>query len=116
MDSLKRMLVLPLVVFVLTGCELLCQAGSGTCGLSDEQVERLLHPKGYGEYWTKASMTKESWRQDWVACKGRSNGSYTNDAPDGSTTAVIRAASRRISEQLGSCMHSKGYEYRYTGS
>ena len=113
MDSLKRMLILPLVVFVTAGCELLCQAGSGTCGLSDEQVDRLLHPKGYGEYWTKPGMTKECWRQDWVACGGRSNGTYSvGKRLPGETDDF--ANSDRVTKRLDACMQAKGYTFSYT--
>lgn len=96
----------------MSGCELLCQAGTGTCGMSREQAEKLLHPKAYGEYFVKPGMTKESWRADWVACGGRSNGDYSSDAPPGADTATLLADSKRKSEKLGTCMHSKGYEYR----
>jgi hypothetical protein len=84
-----------------------------TCGMSREQAEKVLHPKAYGEFWIKPGMTRESWRHDWVACGGMPNGNYANDAPQGSNTAAIQAASKRISQSLGNCMQSEGYEYRY---
>jgi hypothetical protein len=67
--------------------------------------------KAYGEYWTKPGMTTESWRQDWVACGGRSNGQYSGNLPPGSTTAVLLAEDKKLREELGFCMQSKGYEY-----
>jgi hypothetical protein len=79
-------------------------------------VPRNLTPaKAYGEYWTKPGVTTESWRQDWVACGGMSNGNYSGDAPTGSTTEVIFASDRQKKKKLDACMQSKGYEYRYTG-
>jgi hypothetical protein len=71
--------------------------------------------KAYGEYWTKPGMTTESWRQDWVACGGMSNGNYSGDAPTGSTTEVIFESQRQERKKLDACMQSKGYVYRYTG-
>ena len=70
---------------LLTGCVI----GNGTiCGpqtprayCDREAYERLTNPKGYGEFFTKTGMTKESWRADWVACGGISSGSYSSDAP-----------------------------------
>lgn len=82
--------------------------------MSSEQREKLLHPKAYGEYWTKPGMTKESWRQDWVACGGMRNGSYSSDAPSGSPTEVLINASNRKAEQLDACMKEKGYAFSYT--
>ena len=97
---------------LISGCELLCQAGTGTCGLSDEQRYKLMHPKAYGEHFVKSGASREEWRHDWVACGGRPNGQYSDDAPDGSTTAEIFAAIDRASKKLDTCMQSKGYEYR----
>jgi hypothetical protein len=92
---------------------LLCFLLAGCCTL--ECIAPLTPAKAYGEYWIKPGMTTESWRQDWVACGGMRNGSYANDAPQGSSTAAIRAASERISKLLAICMEEKGYAYHYTG-
>jgi hypothetical protein len=96
----------------LPGCELLCQAGTGTCGMSDEERYRLLHPKAYGEYFVKPGVSREEWQQDWVACGGRFNGQFSGGAPSGSTTTEIFAAIDRARKSLNACMQSKGYEYR----
>ena len=98
----------------LSGCEILCQAGSGTCGMSSEQMDKLLRPKAYGEFWTKPSMTKESWRQDWVECGGMSSGQYSGNAPPGSTRAVASALLSAKQKALDTCMQSKGYKFSYT--
>ncbi len=106
--------VIVCIIGVLSGCELLCQAGSGTCGLSKEQADKLLNPKAYGEYWTKPGMTKDSWRQDWVECGGKQNGQYVaGPRLPGETNDI--AASARTANLLASCMKSKGYTYHYTG-
>jgi hypothetical protein len=101
-----------LLCALVSGCELLCQAGTGTCGLSDEQRYKLMHPKAYGEHFVKSGATREEWQRDWVACGGRPNGQYSDDAPDSATTAEIFAAIDRASKKLDTCMQSKGYEYR----
>jgi hypothetical protein len=80
-----------------------------------EAYDQLMHPKGYGEYWEKPDMTKESWRQDWMACGGLSSGNFVSKAPAGSTTLVELAESRRVRQKLDACMQSKGYEFHYTG-
>ena len=114
---MKSILSKGLIVFFcagLSGCELLCQAGSGTCGMSDEQMERVLNPKAYGEFRTKPGMTKESWRQDWVECGGMSSGQYSGNVPPGSTRAVSSALWSAKEKELDTCMQSKGYKFSYT--
>ena len=101
---------------LLSSCGVLCQAGTGTCGLSSEEAHRLLHPKAYGQYWTKPTMTTESWRQDWVACGGMQNGNYSSDAVSGSTTAVLIAEDKATRNKLDNCMKSKDYQFSYTGT
>ena len=97
---------------LFSGCELLCQAGTGTCGLSREERYKLLHPKAYGEYFVKLAVNLEEWRRDWVACGGRPNGQYSDDAPPNATTKEIFVANEKARNSLAVCMQSKGYEYR----
>ena len=97
-----------------SGCELLCQAGTGTCGLSSEERYKLLHPKAYGEYFVKPGAGREEWQRDWVACGGWPNGQFSGGAPNGSPTKEIFVAIERARNLLDSCMKSKGYEYRET--
>jgi hypothetical protein len=100
------------LLFLFTsGCELLCQAGTGTCGMSSEQMDKILHPKAYGEYFVKPGVGKEEWRKDWVDCGGWSNGQFSGGSPPGSNTNEILAAWRQRAKQLGDCMQSKGYEH-----
>ncbi len=94
-----------------------CTIGNGhICGPQTPQTycdreayERLMHPKGFGEYWDKPEKTVDSWRADWVKCGGRVDGGYSTDEPPRSSTAVILAASKKKRLELGSCMRSKGY-------
>lgn len=94
----------------LTGCTCL----SDWC-LGKETYQKFKNPKAYGEYWTKPGMTKESWREDWVACGGMSNGQYSGGAPEGSSTKVMLEYQTKERKKLDACMQSKGYEYHYTG-
>jgi hypothetical protein len=110
MRRLKNYVVLFFCILLL-GCELLCQAGTGTCGMSREEAQKLLHPKTYGEYWVKSDVSKEKWRADWVACGGMSNGQYSGNAPSGSTTKIILDSQEVERQKLDVCMQSKGYEF-----
>jgi hypothetical protein len=107
-------------IAVLSMSLMACTIGNGRiCGpqtprayCDKEAYVKLLHPKGYGEYFVKPGMTKESWRQDWVACGGMKDGGYSvgewqpGDIDDFAT-------SRRTVKKLDACMQSNGYEYRY---
>lgn len=101
---------------LLSSCSVLCQAGTGTCGMTKEEAQRLLNPKSYGQYWTKPAMSIDNWRQDWVACGGMQNGNYSSNAPSGSTTAALLADDKVKKMKLDTCMQSKGYQFSYTGS
>lgn len=98
-------------IIFLSGCELLCQAGTGTCGMSSEERYKLLHPKAYGEYFVKTGGSKNEWRQDWIACGGMADGGFSSDAPSGSPTDVLINASKQKRKELADCMISKGYDH-----
>lgn len=68
-----------------------------------------LNIKPYLQYWEKTGAGEEDRQQDWMACGGMKNGSYANDAPQGSPTAVILEASQRKRAQMDQCMTLKGY-------
>jgi hypothetical protein len=110
MKSVSYSLGVLIMCALLSSCGILCQAGTGTCGMSSGQAQRLLHPKAYGEYWTKPGMTTEGWRRDWVACGGMVDGGYTSNSPLGSSTSAILAAVGKKKNELSSCMQSKGYD------
>lgn len=101
-----------LLIFFVSSCELLCQAGTGTCGMSREEMRKALNPKSFGEYFVKSGMSQEDWRRDWLACGGLSDGGYSSDAPSGSTADVLIRASKQKRQDLVVCMESKGYEYK----
>jgi len=109
MKALPHLIVIFLSSLFFSGCELLCQAGTGTCGLSHEEMQKALHPKAYGEYFVKSGVSRDDWRRDWVACGGRPNGQFSGNAPPGSATHEILAAWRTESKRLAQCMESKGY-------
>ena len=114
MKFISYVCLILLSILLLSSCELLCQAGTGTCGMSSEERYKLLHPKAYGEYFFKIGTSREQWQQDWVACGGRPNGQYSDDAPPNAPTKEIFAAIDRAKNSLNTCMKSKGYEYRET--
>ena len=101
-------------MLLFSGCELLCQAGTGTCGMSSEERYKLLHPKAYGEYFVKPGASRQEWQRDWVTCGGWPDGQFSGGAPNGSPTKEIFAAIDKARKSLDSCMKSKGYEYRET--
>lgn len=96
----------------LPGCELLCQAGTGTCGMSSAERKRLLHPKAYGEYFVKSGAAREEWQRDWIACGGMASGQFTDDAPNDASIKEIMTALDKKRKILDACMLSKGYEYQ----
>jgi hypothetical protein len=81
--------------------------------LGEDTYERLMHPKGIGEYWEKPDKTVEGWRSDWVACGGRPNGDYSTDTPQRSSQELIREDSSKKTKHLWICMTSK--DYYFTG-
>ncbi len=109
------MKILPLgllvsIYMLLNGC-LYGQCMDGPCAL--ERARMIKSIKAYGQFWTKPGMSTESWRQDWVACGGKQNGSYAVDVPQFSETEIIIASSERIRQKLDACMKAKGYEFSY---
>ena len=96
-----------------------CTIGNGhICGPQTPQAycdreayERLMHPKGLGEYWEKPGMTVDSWRADWIACGGNPNGSYSTDTPQRSSQELIREEFSKKSKEIWICMTSKNYHF-----
>ncbi len=79
--------------------------------MSSEQMDKLLHPKAYGEYFVKPGAGKEEWRRDWVECGGWPNGQFSGGASPGANTNEILTAWRQKAKNLDGCMQSKGYEH-----
>jgi hypothetical protein len=119
MKFLTKLLLVAGAINTLVACTFgngrICGPQTPMAYCNKESYEKLYHPKAYGEHWTKPSMTKESWREDWVACGGMSNGQYSGGAPEGSTTQVMLEYQTKERKKLDTCMQSKGYEYHYTG-
>jgi hypothetical protein len=97
-----------LLIFFIAGC-------GAQLALSGQAREDYLKSiKSYGEYFVKPGASREEWQRDWVACGGRPNGQFSDDAPSGAPTNEIFAAIDRARNSLNACMQSKGYEYRKT--
>ena len=102
-----------LSVIVILHCCLLsgCFSCLSSWCLGEETYERLMHPKGLGEYWEKPGMTVDSWRADWVSCGGRPNGDYSTDTPQRSSHELIREDYSKKSKEIWICMTSKNYHF-----
>jgi hypothetical protein len=111
MNNILKITLLSAITLTMSGCGVLCMGGSMTCGMSSEERQRLLHPKTYGEYWEKPEVTKEEWRQDWVACGGAPSGVYGVYSPPGMSDQEYRKAFIAKGEHLDSCMKEKGYVF-----
>jgi hypothetical protein len=114
-----RLLVHFLALFLyisISGCELLCQAGTGTCGMSREEAQKLLHPKTYGEYWVKPEMSVLGRGQDSISCGGSDRGA------DFSFQQLSKVSQKEDKDEFSArtrltkiwieCMRSKGYEFQ----
>ena len=110
MKKITSFLAVVLWVSLLSACELICQAGTGTCGMSSEERRKLLHPKAYGEYFVKPGVSQNQWRLDWVACGGRPNGQFSSDAASSTTAKESLAAWHQARKNLDACMNAKGYD------
>lgn len=116
MTSLRFALML-LLCASISGCELLCQAGTGTCGMSSEEAHELLHPKPYGAHWIKLGMTEKSRLDDAQACGGdrdlQLNGFSRKEIESakhrGDPNDIL--AIWRLRQRWAECMKSKGYHY-----
>jgi hypothetical protein len=111
MNNILKITLLSAVTLTMSGCGVLCMGGSMTCGMSSEARQRLLHPKEYGEHWEKLEVTKEEWRQDWVACGGFARGGFGVYSPPGTSDQVHNKAYTEKRKQLDSCMKEKGYVF-----
>ncbi len=103
-------------LLLISGCELLCQAGTGTCGMSREEAQKLLHPKTYGEYWVKPEMSVLGRGQDSISCGGSDRGA------DFSFQQLSKVSQKEDKDEFSArtrltkiwieCMQSKGYEFQ----
>ena len=102
-----------LSVIVILHCCLLsgCFSCLSSWCLGEETYERLMHPKGLGEYWEKPGMNVDVWRADWVSCGGNPNGSYSTDTPPRSSQELIRENFSKKSKEIWICMTSQNYYF-----
>jgi hypothetical protein len=104
--------------FLLAGCELVFQAGTGLSGQAREDYLKSIKP--YGEYWVKEGMTVEGRREDSWACgaarttHGASHVVFSDEQEKAERRPEEKdnfAARERLSRAWVECMKTKGYRY-----
>ena len=114
MNNLIKVSIL-FCVIGLIGCTIgnghICGPQTPQAYCDREAYERLMHPKGLGEYWEKPGMTTDSWRTDWVSCGGINDGGYSAGVPPRSSEKILRAAIDTKLNHLWVCMSEKGYHF-----
>jgi hypothetical protein len=100
---------------LLAGCTIgnghICGPQTPLAYCDRDAYERLVHPRGLGEYWEKPGMTKDSWKADWIDCGGRENGDFGPDEPIGPGDEAFQNAYKKKQSYLWSCMTKKGYQF-----
>ena len=108
-ESCEIKIIIKTVILMLMGTVLTaCTVGNGMiCGpqtpaayCDRDAYQKLANPKSYGQYWTKPTMTTESWRQDWVECGGQANGQYFSDESTVPTVAAALTADKNKRAKL----------------
>ena len=115
MKILMKLFVSSVLCGALCGCELLCQAGTGTCGMSREEAHRLLNPKPYGTRWIKENGTDEQRLLDIAECGGvGTHVGFTHEQIR--SFYLLYPDDNRAFFQLlaawGKCMALKGYRFQ----
>ena len=105
MKILMKLFVSSVLSGALCGCELLCQAGTGTCGMSREEAHRLLNPKPYGTRWIKENGTDEQRLLDIKECGG---GIGLDVGFTESQEEAERREGKQASFQLGDGLRKRG--------
>jgi hypothetical protein len=106
---MKRLLwIAPYLGLMLTGCDTTILVASGK---KFSEYQKSI--KAYGEYWVKEGMTVEQWREDWVACGGKEDGTFSWDVRKKMPGESDDAARTRLNSEFQRCMLRRGY--RYTG-
>ena len=104
--------------FLLTGCELVFQAGPGLSGQAREDYLKSIKP--YIAYWQKEGMTVEGRRGDSAACGASHATAVVDDVMFPSEVLKAErkqsdtnelAAFWRLREKWSRCMEAKGYRY-----
>lgn len=103
--------------FLLVGCELVFQAGTGR-GAGFEDYLKSIKP--YGEYWVKDGMTVEGRREDSWGCgavrtvDGANYVIFSDEQEKAERRAQEKdnfAARERLSRAWVECMKARGYRY-----
>jgi hypothetical protein len=119
MKNVRKLLLIVLMSFALTGCYKSCATGDplGLFTYCDKASrERLFNPKPYGAHWIEDGMTKESRRVDIASCGAKGNESV-NFLPQEIQAAKQPEdpndfnAKERLNKQWVRCMRDKGYTY-----
>ena len=100
------------LVFILSGCELIFQAGPALSGRAYDEYQKSI--KAYIEYWEKPGMTTESRLRDWVACGGNKNGTFSWATRKMLPGETEDQTGNRQAIDFQRCMLRSGY--RYTGN
>jgi hypothetical protein len=98
--------------FLLAGCELVFQAGTGISGQAREDYLKSIKP--YLQYWEKEGWTEEGRLADWVACGGSRSGNFAWDTRKQRLGESNEQSSVRQSQEHQRCLIQRGY--RYTGN
>ena len=99
------------LVSMLTGCELIFQAGPALSGHAYDEYQKSI--KAYVEYWEKPGMTTENRMKDWQACGGQPNGNFGRNPQDMLLGESQDESRKRQEFTFQRCMLRSGY--RYTG-
>ena len=100
-----QLLWLPLL---LSGC-LYGQCLDGPCALERERMIKSIKP--YIAYWHKEGMTEESRLNDWVACGGNNNGTFSWKVKEQFPGESDEQSSRRQRDEFQRCIMRSGYHY-----
>tara|TARA_R110000851_G_scaffold254667_2_gene407250 strand:- start:3564 stop:3983 length:420 start_codon:yes stop_codon:yes gene_type:complete len=99
---------LSLITWFLVGCELMFQAGPGLTIGRDEYLKSI---KPFIAYWEKNGMTEESRLEDWIACEGNENGTFSWKVERQLPNETDEATRTRQEYTFQRCMISSGYHY-----
>lgn len=100
--------ILSLMSWLLVGCELMFQAGPGLTTGRDEYLQSI---KPYISYWQKNGMTEQSRLEDWMACGGNENGTFSWKVKQQLPDETNEDARMRQEHAFERCMIRTDYQY-----
>lgn len=102
---------------MLNGCAQSCAVGDPFSLFTycpKDAREKLFNPKPYGAHWVKEGMTRESRREDFMACGGAQDLREGYPIKPEETIQQFFAGRREhINHVLLPCMQTKGYVYQH---